>query len=47
MVDQWKGDGGRVEHLIIVEKWNRDGRTVDHLIVEQWTKDGKTVEERW
>ena len=48
-----------VEEWTMVEHWNRDGGTVENLIVEQWnnsqwnrrTSDGETVEhlmlEQW
>ena len=29
---------------IIVQKWNRDGRTVKHLTVEEWNRDGGIVD---
>ena len=39
----------------MVEQWNRDGGTLEHLMVEQWNiwwcnsriSDGGTVEQRW
>ena len=31
----------------MVEQWNRDGGTVEHVIVEQWKCDGGTRKQKW
>ena len=31
----------------MVEEWNRDGGTVEHVMVQQLNNHGRTVELRW
>ena len=31
----------------MVEQWNRDGRTVEHVMVEQENTDGGTAKQKW
>ena len=32
---------------MMVERWNRNDGTVEHLLVEHWKREVKTAEQRW